>query len=160
MTPRTNRLILPLIIALALGACERNPFGGQSGAGESGDSQTMTIDTEKGAATIRSGVESGEALPAGFALYPGARLITSTALTAEGQENRSGMVGFETQDSTDKVIAFYKDAAQRAGYKVEGEIVMPDMAMIGGKKPGAEPFQIIVNNTEGKSTATFISGGG
>jgi hypothetical protein len=158
MTRRTTRLILPaLTIALALGACQRNPFGGQSGGG---DSQTMTIDTEKGATTIRNGVESGEALPAGFALYPGAKLITSTALTAEGKENRSGMVGFETSDSTDKVVAFYKDAAQRAGYQVENEIVMPDMAMIGGKKAGAEPFQLIVNNAQGKSTATFISGGG
>jgi hypothetical protein len=34
------------------------------------------------------------------------------------------------------------------------------MAMIGGKKAGAEPFQLIVNNAQGKSTATFISGGG
>lgn len=151
MTPVTIRLFLPALgVALLVAGCQRNPGGGQ----------TTTVETESGAARIRSGVESTEALPAGFALYPGARLITSTALTTEGESNRSGMVGFETADSTDKVIAFYKEAAQRAGYQLEGEIVMPDMAMIGGKKPGAEPFQLIVNTTDGKSTATLITGGG
>ena len=150
-----TRLLLPAAgIGLLLTGCQQEQAAEQAGT-------TMEVKGPDGeATTIRSGVESGEALPAGFALYPGAKLITSTALTAEGKENRSGMVGFETADTPDKVIAFYKNAAARAGYSLEGEIVMPDMAMLGGKKAGAEPFQLIVNTADGKSTATLISGGG
>ncbi len=85
-------------------------------------------------------------MPPGLALYPGARLTSSTTIEGGGADKSGTILSFESPDSPGEITAFYKAAAQKAGYAIEGEVKMGEMEMLGGKS-GDKGFNLTVNGT-------------
>lgn len=126
---------------------------------EADGKSTLTVETKDGKAQIVSG-EGAAALPAGLALYPGATVVSSTRITGDGAEKGGTLLSFETTDATGQVVAFYKDAAQKAGYKIEGEMKMGEMEMLTAKQADEAGFTLTANREEGKTTVSLIGGAG
>jgi hypothetical protein len=155
--------VAPLVAALLLASCDGPDASGarETGdianeAGESGeyviDRETgearMTIETEEGPATLRSGRDVPVELPEGFSLHPGSR-VTSNSVIRQGE--RSGaVILFETEATPEEVIAHYRREAEAAGFALETDTVMGDSLMLGGESAGVA-FQ---------ATATAIGAGG
>lgn len=161
-----------LVLALALAACspEREVASGTVTDPETGEKSTyavsqkgedtvMRVKTDDGEAHIETG--EGVRMPMGLPAYPGANSTGGMSVTATGEAGGglNGMVAFETRDAPEKVIAFYRAAAARAGKKIENEMTMGDMRMIGsGSGDGAEGFQLMVRREGDLTRATLISG--
>jgi hypothetical protein len=106
---------------------------------QTGD-KTITIDTEEGGGTI-SVAEQGEPpknLPAYVPLYPGAQYTGSFAASSnqksDGGAVAGGMVSFTTSDTSEKVLAFYKDAFSKAGMKEQAAGDMGGMSVLSFSK--------------------------
>jgi len=163
-----------LALLLSLAACGGGDHGVASGtvgdgSGNSvayvvkqeGDGTTTTVRSSDGSAVIRTGdATAAAAFPPGFALYPGAQVVSNMSVESAGDASGAGaIVAFESADTPDRILAFYRAAAERAGYKVESEISAGAMAMIGGKREGDDHgFTLTVNRTADKSEATLIGG--
>lgn len=120
---------------------------------------TLTVKTEEGSAQITSG--AGEAaLPPGLALYPGATITNSTRITGETPQKGGSIFAFDTPDAPTQVIAFYKAAALKAGYTIEGEVKMGEMEMLTAKNPGKAGFTLTASAEQGKTSASLLAGAG
>lgn len=117
---------------------------------ESGET-TATITTDEGTAVIRSGENVEIDLPAGFAVYPGAKVVHNTSVNQNG--NRGSMVVMESDAAADKIAEFYRKQAEDAGIKVEFEMSMEDGQMLGGTSEEGQSFTL---NTSGDGEVTTI----
>jgi hypothetical protein len=78
-----------------------------------GDTGSLTVKTDEGTAKFGAGaVQMPDWLPA----YEGASV---QGFSAQGATGSGGSFAFKTNDPSDKVAAFYKDALQREGFTVE-----------------------------------------
>jgi hypothetical protein len=140
--------------ALTLGACGSEPSPGEftTADGETGEytidqdsnETSMTVSTPEGDATMRSGANVPVALPAGFALYPGAKVASNTVIN-QG-DDIGNLLMFETADSPQAVATFYKDQAASAGIDIQIDAVMNGSVMVAGEHPS--------NGTTFSATAT------
>ncbi|TIX51596.1 hypothetical protein [Alteraurantiacibacter aquimixticola] len=91
--------------------------------GEDGDEATMRM----------GGADSGDVeLPDGFTIYPGATV--DSHITIGGDNRQGAIVNMTSPDSPDKIIAFYRQQADRAGVTINSEISANGMELIGGEK--------------------------
>lgn len=161
---------LPPMILLPVAACggDRDVASGSAtdagGNGvsysvkQNGDATTTTIRSADGTATIRTG-DHVAALPAGLAVYPGANVTSSMSMDGEGAGKGGTVLAFESADTPDRIVAFYRSAAERAGYRIDSEITAGAMSMVGGKRgEGDEGFSLTVNRAGEKSEATLVAG--
>jgi hypothetical protein len=112
---------------------------------------TMTLESEGGTATLRSGADVPVALPEGFSLYPGAKVITNTVINQP--DGRGTMVMFETNDAADKVIAHFRQQAEDAGFAIQIDADMNGSRMIGGeRKSDGSTLSVTANTNTGDAT--------
>jgi len=115
----------------------------------SGDSGSVTVKTDEG--TTKFGVGAVK-MPSWLPAYGNASLQGFSSQSAQGS---MGSFGFKTEDAPDKVIAFYKDALERAGMKVQ-LMQHPAGAMVSGEAGGRKATVNVI--TEGGAcsvTGTF-----
>lgn len=130
--------------ALALGACGSSEDSGEftTAEGEPGeytiDRETgearMTVETEDGTATLRSGKDVPLDLPEGFEMFPGAT-VTSNSVVDQGQRSGS-MILYETEAEPQEVVDHFRDQAKALGIDIQMDATMGDSLMIAGEKPG------------------------
>lgn len=101
----------------------------------------MEIQTADGTATVRSGANVAVNLPAGFSVYPGSTVITSTN-AAQGDQ-RVDSVMLQTSDSMEEVIAFYRGQAERGGIAIESEMSTGDMRAFNGSSDAVEQLGVV-----------------
>ena len=77
----------------------------------------INIDTGQGRAEIRSGAGAAP-YPDGLPQYPGATADQSVNVSGASAQGSGRILGFRTADPAAQVIAFYADAATRAGYRI------------------------------------------
>ncbi|MEL6877048.1 MAG: hypothetical protein AAGL68_02995 [Pseudomonadota bacterium] len=106
---------------------------------ESGET-TATIKTDEGEAVIRSGENIDVDLPAGFSVYPGAKVVHNTSVTQGA--TTGAMVVMESEDTAEDIAEFYRQQADGAGIKIEFEMSMDDGQMLGGKNEAGETFTL------------------
>ena len=141
-----NKLAI-LCCALAVAAC--------GSAKKSGDEATITLNDGKGGqSTITTGKSADVALPAGFTAYPGAEVLSNVTLK-EGDGSVT-ILSMGTGDSLDKVVAYYKAQAARAGVKIGMDMKTPESAMIGGNKDGLD-FSLTAGPRDGGGTTANLS---
>jgi len=121
------------------------------------DGGTMTIKTADGTTEISSGKDE-RALPEGLSLYPGATVTSSMRMSGTENNKNGTVLSFETQDMPDKVVAYYRAAAEKAGYKIESEVKAGQMQMLGGKNAANKGFSLTVNRDEDKTAVSLIGG--
>jgi len=161
------RMTLALItpIALALAACGSETSGTIEGEdGETGEytidratgEASATIETAEGTTTLRSGSDVPVDLPAGFSLYPGANVLSNTVVKqGDGSGN---LVTLTSDDSPEKVAAFYKAQAEEAGLEIQMEMVTDGARLMGGESPDGTTFSIMAN-PEGEGTLAQLTVG-
>lgn len=163
---KLSGLSAPLIaLAVALAGCGSENSGTIEGEnGETGEytidratgETSATITTDEGTATLRSGAGVAIDLPAGFTGYPGATIISNTVVN---QSQGSGaMLFFETEDSPEDVVAFYKRQAEAAGVKIQLNASMNGSSMIGGESEDGLTFSVNANPGEERTSAQLIVG--
>lgn len=92
------------------------------------------------AATLRSGPGVPPRLPAGFALYPGASVISSTVVERAGRERT--LLVFETPDPLPDVIRYYRSLALEAGAELTLDLPAEDRGSLGGILPTGRAFAL------------------
>lgn len=112
---------------------------------------SMTIEGANGTATLRSGADVPVDLPAGFSLYPGAKVITNTVVSQP--DGRGTMVMFETEATATDVIAHFRKQAEDAGFAIQIDANMNGSLMIGGERK-ADGSTLSVTATPGDEDAT------
>lgn len=120
----------------------------------------MTITTDKGEATMRSGAGVPVKLPDGFTLYPGSNVVSNTVVN---QPDGAGtMVVFEAPGEAAAIIDHFKQAATKAGYAIELEATMNETMMLSGKrKESGASFMVSTGaKVDGKTSGQLVIGNG
>ncbi|HSJ79366.1 MAG TPA: hypothetical protein VK913_11590 [Erythrobacter sp.] len=162
---RKSGLALASVAALALAACgseTSGEFTTEDGKNaeytidkDTGET-SMTIKSEDGTATLRSGSDVPVNLPSGFSLLSGSKVINSTVVNQP--DGQGTMVMFETDAKSDAVIAHYREQAKSAGFDIELEMNTNETAMIAGKRE-SDGSSLSVTITSGEpSTGQIIIG--
>jgi hypothetical protein len=131
--------------------------GSYSVRGDDENSETV-IKSDKGEVRIATGDKALKDLPMDIKLYPGAEVQTSMAGMGEGKSG--AMLVFQTSDSVDDVIYFYRKQMKSKDITIKTEVKSGDMQMIGGERADGEGVHISATKSpDGGVTATIIAGG-
>lgn len=131
--------------------------GSYSVRGEGENSETV-IKSDKGEVRIASGDKAAKELPMDIKLYPGATVQTSMTGMGEGQSG--AMLVFQTSDSVDDVMEYYRKQLKSKNIDVTTEVKSGDMQMIGGERADGEGVHISATKApDGGVTATIVAGG-
>jgi len=114
--PKSNKSLLILVVVLVLLGLY---FGGKYltqnvKVEENGESTTIKNEDEE--ISISQAGTLPEGFPQNFPLYPRSTIISS--FTAKGEETNGTSVVLGSQDSTEKVIEFYKSQLPQKGWKI------------------------------------------
>lgn len=132
-----KQFIPPALLAgLALSGCG----DAQSDQGDIIDSAAQLTDEVTGAG------DQASALVLGFEVYPGADVKTN--MTAMGLS----MVLFETPDSADQVIAFYRKAGEAKGFTLEESQPLDNQRVLRGKTEENAELILTVTTDDGMTT--------
>lgn len=163
-----GRSVAVMAFLLALAACGEKETASGTVVGADGEKANykvtekdgeskLTIKSDKGNAEITTGTD-GTALPDGFTLYPGATVTSSMRMTNSEKGKAGTVMSFETTDMPDKVVAYYRSVAEKAGYKIDGEVKTGEMEMLNGKTPANSSFTLTVNREQDKTNVSLIGG--
>ncbi|WP_324263002.1 hypothetical protein U4960_07950 [Altererythrobacter sp. H2] len=161
------RLAFPVAVSLilALAACGSEQSGtfedGEGGEGtyrvdEESGVTTSEIKTEEGTARMESGAGVKANLPDGFALMPGANVISASNITTE--QGSGSMTMMEIGKPADEVVAFYRKQAEAAGVKIQLEMNSDGTRMIGGEGRDGVTFSLTATEADGKTSAQLMVG--
>lgn len=126
---------------------------------QDGENSTVTVTGPDGqTGKFMSGEAAANFLPDFAPLYPGAKVVGGAG--GDSSTGKGGMINFETGDAPEKVIAWYKAAAEKAGLKVAGEMTTPEMRMVAAQdETSGRSLQVHASAKEGGgSTASLIAG--
>ena len=152
--------------ALALTACggsDEQVFVGPDGeevSVERGGDGTTVYRSEDGEAVVTTG-EGNTTMPGGLPAYPGADSSRGVNINAAGRDGGSGQISsFQTSDSPADVIAFYRAALERGGYRIAGTMDMGQSQMIIAERAGGDGgVQITATNAGGQETTVSVISG-
>lgn len=126
---------------------------------QDGDTSTVTVTGPDGqTGKFMSGEGAADFLPDFAPLYPGAKVVGGAG--GDSNTGKGGMVNFETGDAPEKVVAWYKAQAEKAGLKIAGEMTTPEMRMVAAEDEATKrSLQVHASAKEGGgSTASLIAG--
>lgn len=116
----------------------------------------MTFTDEKTGAKVDIGTnEVPDTFPKDFPLYPGAKVTSSLSGEQSGKSNGFWLT-MTSQDSADKVLAFYKTELAKNGWTIESTFTANDMtnqtvkkgtwsgSLSVGKNSGSDETQIVI----------------
>ena len=151
------RMILAGVLAVALASC-----GGGDDAedGVSGGTYQRTVDVgdEGGKMDTRVGGDIEVDLPAGFSVYPGAKVIATNVVTLPQGKGRT--VFMQSQDPVGEVADYYRKQATDAGIEFSNEMNSGDTQLLAGTAPSGTSMNIMVaTNDEGTTIQLTVSEG-
>lgn len=165
------RYPIPAALILALAACGSDASedeGVQQGAGAprgsyaidaaTGETSARHTDEAGTVTTMRSGEKVPVALPAGFTLYPGARVTNNTRV--EQADGLLVLLNFESEATPEVMSAFYRREAEAAGIEVATALENGPMVMIGGEAAGGTSFSFTATRQGEVSQAQLSVGSG
>ena len=153
-----QRTLMASFVLLALGGCgERTP---EAGAGNDATAQNAAVTSyasPDGRSEVRSdGDLSG--LPEGIPPYP--RVSPGGAIQFGGpsEEGEMRAMGFNTPDAPAVVIAFYADAAPRAGFREGPRTTSGPNQVLGFVRDNGDVMNVIATATPNGSRVQIMSG--
>jgi hypothetical protein len=87
---------------------------------------------------VAGGDEAVAALPDGFSTYPGAQVVSSTAISTG--TGGGVILVMQTDDSVEEVIDYYTTQATAAGVRLDGQVTTQSNTLIGGEGEGGLAF--------------------
>lgn len=148
--------------ALALAGCGSENTGTvetpegrvQYTASVDGSDTDMVINSPEGEVRIVSGADQKIDLPAGFTLYPGASVVTSSTVShAEGSGVRVAMT---SAASPLQVVDFYRKQARAAGITDLTEITGGGQVTIAGRGEDGTDFSLAATSGEGATSINLM----
>lgn len=179
MNPRSpfTRLAAVAFAACAISACskqgddapasdaatEATPDGAQSRGSydideETGETRARFTDDQGRTTTMRSGEKVPVRLPAGFTVYPGAKIAHNTRV--EQADGLLVLLNLETDADLDKVVAYYRNQAEALGIDVATSLQTGPMTMIGGQNQSGTSFSLTATRDEKITRAQLSIGQG
>jgi hypothetical protein len=126
---------------------EEVTFEGQG----SGDRGSLKVTSKEGEMTFGAGADAK--VPSWVPQYPGA--TSSGAYSSQTKEGAGGTVGFETEDSAQEVIEFYRGKLQGDGFEVEVTTMEKGDTIAGGTlsgKAGSRTVVVLVSSDDNNKT--------
>lgn len=115
-------------------------------------------DTGSGDPAGKSPRNAAAGLPAdpqvGLALYPGSRIISSTAATGAAAEG--GVFQMDTTGAAGDVAAFYRSAAEEAGWTVKTDVNAGAIRIVGAVKGDENVTVEITGKTTGAGSRVVV----
>lgn len=150
--PDFARLVAFATAALALAGCggepadgdgetageESSPRGSYAIDGDTGETSAQYTADDGTTTTMRSGEKVPVSLPAGFALYPGAKVTNNTRV--EQADGLLVLLDFESAAQPEELTGFYREQAEAAGIDVATALQNGPMRMIGGESADGASF--------------------
>lgn len=133
MTRSTMILAATLLLAACGSAEEQAPAPQQPAE----SSISITGDDGK-QVQVAGGDEAVAALPDGFTAYPGAQVVSSTAISTG--TGGGVILVMQTDDSVAEVIDYYTTQATAAGVRLDGQVTTQSNTLIGGEGEGGLAF--------------------
>lgn len=162
---RVSLITIALAGALSLASCGSETSGEfTSDEGETGEytidedsgEASMTVETEDGTVTMRTGSDAPDDLPMGFTLVSGAEVLSNTIID-QGEEKGS-LTTFRSDKAPEEIIEHYRAEAEAAGIAIQIETNMNGGAMIGGKnEANGATFSVtaVPDSADGLVTSTL-----
>lgn len=127
-----------------------------------GDSGQCTGDCAAGAssacgADFQHGLEWANRLPAAFPPYPGGRLIDAAG--NDSGDCRMRVVTFRTGDAPGRVIGWYHDKANAAGFSAEQQTRGGDLVLGGVNRGDGAYYLIVTPKNDGSEVALIVNQG-
>jgi hypothetical protein len=161
---RAALLISALLVLAACGKAQEekkivvtNEDGTTTTATLKNDGEATTIKSEGGTLTVNAGSD-GAAFPAFAPQYPGAK-VTSVMSGSEASGSKGVVIGMETSDAPDKVLAFYEEKLKSAKIPVKMKTTTPDGGMIAAGNEGDSSGAMITVGKSGDMTSIGIIAG-
>lgn len=131
--------VFPALAAILLAACGSSDEPAMDvSEGADGAPAIEITDGEGNEVSVQGGDAAVAALPDGFSAYPGAQVVSSTAVdTGDG----GGVIlVMTTSDPAEQVIEFYRTQALAAGVRLDGQVTTGSNTLIGGEGDGGLAF--------------------
>lgn len=109
----------------------------------------LRISVGEEAADLRSGATVPLALPPGFSIYPGSKVLGNTRV--ERSSGQRMLVEFETPDPIAKVVLFHRAQAEAAGVLLTLDLDGDTAASIGGRTVTGGDFALTARRTGGRT---------
>ena len=119
-----------------------------------GETRASYTDDEGTTTTMRSGEKVPVALPAGFKVFPGAKVTNNTRV--EQADGLLVLLNLESEATPDEMVAFYRGQAEAAGIEVATTLTSGPMTMIGGEDGDGTSFSFTATR-EGDVTEAQLS---
>ena len=159
----------PIVFAVActLVACGSEPSdtvemedgaGGKYILDSEGDGSVATVTTAEGTVSVQTGENVEADLPAGYTLYPGAKVLTVT--NVDGTGHKGTLVVMESPDSPEDIATFYRKQAEAAGIEVEMDMTVSEGRMLGGKGTDDRVFSLNTSRSKDVSSIQLMVGRG
>ena len=140
---------------LALGACGQD--APQTADGNSAGSAAQSYTSPDGRSEVRSGDAALSGLPEGIPPYPRAGPNGAIQFGGASEEGEMRAMGFTTADPPADVIAFYADAARRAGFREGQRATSGPSQVIGFERDNGEVMQVTATaNPRGTSVQIMV----
>lgn len=165
---RARSLSLPLIATLCLSACGEAPNDGlpgeegaqaeyaPAGASSSSEEQSSSIKGPGGEeAVAKSGGDDGSSLPKGFSVYPGAKVVENTSIAEPGGQSSVTMM-LESADAPEKIAAYYKDLAEKAGMEIKIDMALDTSHTVAGDRASDGAKMTVSATREPAATASEV----
>lgn len=136
----TMKRIFPALAAMLLAACGSSDEPSMEvGDGAEGAPTLDFSDGEGNQVSVQGGEAAIAALPPGFTAYPGATVVSSTAV-GTGDGGGGVILVMTTSDGPEQVIEFYRTQALAAGVRLDGQVTTGSNTLIGGEGEGGLAF--------------------
>lgn len=149
-----HAIITSFMLLAACGSSEQTTTVGGATVTSDESKGTTSITTDNGTIrTAQGDAAANVAMPDYAPLYPGATV--SGVIETETNGNKYKMVTFDTTDSIDKVVDYYKGALTKGGWTVPTTFMSGDAGMLGAQKGDKEVSVAISHEADGKTNAVI-----
>ena len=152
------RMMMSGAALLALAGCGQP--AAQPGGGDAAAPAQGTFTTPGGSGEVRTGEAALTGLPGGIPAYPGADTSASIQISGEAAEGEGRVLGFLTSDPPPQVVAFYANAAERAGFRIEDRRDMGASASLSAEHDNGDVLQVTASPTPAGTQVQIIAGAG
>ncbi len=128
---------------------------GGDGDGDGG----FSIKTKDGSFNLSADTDGDAKLPFGLKLLPGSSIQSNVQMNQSGEGANGGMITFESSVAPDKIVAYYKQQATSAGFKIGTELKSGEMIMFNATRNESDTINVTATaDDNGKTTGNIIAG--
>tara|TARA_A100001391_G_scaffold7621_6_gene4943 strand:- start:26351 stop:26845 length:495 start_codon:yes stop_codon:yes gene_type:complete len=124
---------------------------------DSGEVNATITNADGETVTIQSGEGAASSLPDGFTLYPGAKVVSSTNVSAGS--GSGALVQLQSSAEPEEIVAFYRKEAEAAGIEIKMEMKANEAQIVSGESGDGLVFSINASpGDDGGTSATLTIG--